>query len=326
MYSPIDIEGAKYYLKPMNCPHHHMIYKSTLRSYRDLPLRLTEYGQLYRYEISGALHGLMRVRGFCQNDAHIYLAEKDVVDEFARVMDLHKYYYEKLGITDFKVKLGLRDPKNTNKKYHGDEEMWQKAEMLTRKGLEKSGVEYTEDIGGAAHYGPKGDVIITSVIGKEYAIGTVQVDLYMPERFDLAFINEKGERERPAIIHRAPLGSHERMVGFLLEHFAGNFPTWLAPVQAVVLPVSDKFASYANEVFDKIRTVGIRAEISDSDPLGKRIREAEMQKIPYILVVGEKEASTGTVAVRSRKNTDQETIALEDFISRIRGEINTRSL
>lgn len=325
MYAPMEIEGEKYYLKPMNCPHHHMIYKSRARSYKELPLRLTEYGQLYRYERSGTLHGLFRVRGFCQNDAHIYVAEKDVIDEFVRVMEMHRYYYKKLGIDNFKVKLGLRDPKNLRKKYHGDDKMWDKAEKLTRLGLEKSGVEYTEDLGGAAHYGPKGDVIIESVIGKEYAIGTVQVDLFMPTRFDLSFINEKGEKEKPVIIHRAPLGSHERMIGFLLEHFAGNFPTWLSPVQVAILAVSVKQKKYAENVFKLLESHNIRVELTSSDEtLGKRIRGAELQKIPYILVVGDKEVESKTVNVRERHKKETDTVSVEAFLEKILEEITER--
>jgi threonyl-tRNA synthetase len=327
MYSPINIEGEKYYLKPMNCPHHHMIYKSSLRSYRELPLRIAEYGQLYRFELSGALHGLMRVRGFSQNDAHIYLSEKDVVKEFVDVMKMHKYYYAKLGIKNFKVKLGLRDPKNLRKKYHGDEAMWEKAEKLTREGLDKSGVEYTEDIGGAAHYGPKGDVIIESVIGTEYAIGTVQVDMFMPTRFNLEFINEKGEKETPVVIHRAPLGSHERMVGFLLEHFAGVFPTWLAPIQAAVLPITDKQKKYAKQVFTELKDLGIRVVIDErNESVGKKIREAEVQKIPYMLIIGEKEMKSKKVSVRLRNQKDLGAIKLDKLQDRIVTEILGRKL
>ena len=325
MYPPFKIEGEEYYLKPMNCPHHHMIYKSRLRSYRELPLRLAEYGQLYRFELSGVLHGLFRVRGFCQNDAHIYVAEKDVVREFVRVMDMHRFYYKALGIKNFKIKLGLRDPKNLRRKYHGNDAMWRKAEKLTKDGLKKSGVEFTEDVGGAAHYGPKGDVIVESVIGKEYAIGTVQIDLFMPDRFNLTFINEKGAQERPVIIHRAPLGSHERMIGFLLEHFAGEFPTWLAPIQVTVLPISDKQRSYGNKIFEELKKHGIRAEIPpSSETLAKRIREAEIQKIPYLLVVGEKEAKTNLVAVRKRGKGDLGAKKLSKFVEEITKEISER--
>lgn len=327
MYSPIDIEGAKYYLKPMNCPHHHMIYKSKIRSYRDLPLRLAEYGQLYRFELSGTLHGLMRVRGFCQNDAHIYLPEGQVVDEFVSVMEMHKYYYDKLGIKNFKIKLGLPDPKNIKKKYHGDEAMWKRAEKLTRQGLEKASVKYEDDIGAAAHYGPKGDVIIESVIGKEYAIGTVQVDLYMPGRFDLAFINQRGEQERPAVIHRAPLGSHERMIGFLIEHFAGAFPVWLSPVQTAVLPISDKQVKYAQKVADALNDANLRVEFYNRpESIGKKIREAELQKIPYMLIVGDKEQKAKTVSVRARNHKDLGAMKLDKFLKKIQKEINTKAL
>ncbi|OGE81939.1 MAG: threonine--tRNA ligase [Candidatus Doudnabacteria bacterium RIFCSPHIGHO2_12_FULL_48_11] len=327
MYSPIDIEGAKYYLKPMNCPHHHMIYKSKIHSYRELPLRLTEYGQLYRFEQSGALHGLMRVRGFCQNDAHIYLAEKDVPGEFARVMEMHKYYYDRLGIKNFKIKLGLRDPKNLRKKYHGDDAMWKRAEKLTREGLEKSKVKFEEDIGSAAHYGPKGDVIIESVIGKEYAIGTVQVDLYMPSRFGLYFVNERGEHEQSAIIHRAPLGSHERMVGFLIEHFAGAFPVWLSPVQVAVLPISDKQVKYAQKVVDELVKNNIRVDFYNRpESIGKKIREAEIQKIPYMLIIGEKEQRAKSIAVRARNNKNLGVMKLDRFVDRVLKEIKTKKI
>jgi len=327
MYSPMNIENEKYYLKPMNCPHHHMIYKSRTRSYRELPLRLTEYGQLYRYERSGTLHGLFRVRGFCQNDAHIYVAEKDVVDEFARVMDMHRYYYKKLGIKNFKVKLGIRDPKNLRKKYHGDDKMWAKAEKLTRAGLKKARVKYSEDVGGAAHYGPKGDVIIESVIGKEYAIGTIQIDLFMPTRFNLSFINERGEKERPVIIHRAPLGSHERMVGFLLEHFAGDFPTWLSPVQVRIAPVSVKSAAYARKLLELFKEKGLRADLaSESETLGKNIRQAEMEKIPYVVVVGEKEMQDKNLSVRLRHKKENVKMTIEDFLKKITEEIKERRM
>ncbi|MBI4033989.1 MAG: threonine--tRNA ligase [Candidatus Brennerbacteria bacterium] len=325
MYSPTEIENEKYYLKPMNCPHHHMIYKSRVRSYKELPLRFTEYGQLYRYERSGTLHGLFRTRGFCQNDAHIYVAEKDVIPEFVRVMDMHHYYYKKLGIKNFKVKLGLRDPKNLRRKYHGDDKMWNKAEKLTKQGLEKARVKYAEDVGGAAHYGPKGDVIIESVIGKEYAIGTIQIDLFMPIRFDLSFINEKGEKERPVIIHRAPLGSHERMVAFLIEHFAGNFPTWLSPTQVAVLAVSRKHQKYAEKIYKLLKDRNIRAELTSSDEtLGKRIREAELQKIPYMLIVGDKEMKAKNLSVRERHKDKTASSSIESFLEKITKEITER--
>lgn len=325
MYSPIDIEGEKYYLRPMNCPHHHMIYKSRQRSYRELPLRLAEYGQVYRFERSGTLNGLMRVRGFCQNDGHIYVQPERAVEEFVSVFEMHKYYYDKLGIKDWWVVLGLRDKENLRKKYHGDDKMWEEAESLTLKALKKARVKYVVDEGGAAHYGPKGDIFIKSVIGKEYAIGTVQLDLYMPKRFELEYIDKDGKRKMPYIIHRAPLGAHERFVGFLLEHYAGDFPLWLSPVQARIIPVSEKFNDYGEKVFKEMKEKGVRTEIDKSDEsLGKRIREAEKQKIPYMLIVGEKEEKDGTVSIRVRGTKEQETLKVEKLIEKLLNEIKEK--
>ncbi len=322
MYSPLDIDGEKYYLKPMNCPHHHMIYKSSPKSYKELPLRLAEYGYLYRYELSGVLHGLMRVRGFCQNDAHIYLAEKDIISEFVEVMKMHKYYYKKLGIKNFKVKLGLRDPKNLRKKYHGDDAMWEKAEKLTREGLEKSNVEYSEDIGGAAHYGPKGDIIVESVIGTEYAIGTVQIDLFMGKRFGLEFTNEKGQKETPAIIHRAPLGSHERMIGFLLEHFAGAFPLWLSPVQVQIISVGKRHIKFCHKLGEELKENNIRVLVDDeNETVGYKIHKAEKHKIPYMLVIGDKEAKGTKLTVRIRGKKKMVLMPKKKFLETILKEM-----
>lgn len=329
MYAPLTIEDEEYFLKPMNCPHHHLIFKSRSRSYRELPLRLAEYGQLYRFERSGTLQGLLRVRGFCQNDAHLYLAEKDVLKEFINVLEMHRYYYEKLGIKNFKVKLGLRDPQNLRKKYHGDEKMWEKAEKLTRAGLEQAGISYAEDIGGAAHYGPKGDIIIESVIGKEYAIGTVQIDFWMPQRFNLVFTNEKGQSEQPVVIHRAPLGSHERMVGFLIEHFAGNFPLWLAPTQVIVLPVSEQNLTYAQKTAGELRGAvpELRLEIdARAETLNAKIRHNQLKKIPYLLIVGRKEEETKTVSLRLRSGETLNNLAVAEIIDRLKERILTKSL
>lgn len=332
MYSPIDIEGEKYYLKPMNCPHHHMIYKAKIRSYRELPLRLAEYGQLYRFEKSGVLHGLFRVRGFCQNDAHIYVQEDQAVDEFVSVMKMHQYYYEKLGIKNFKVKLGLPDPKNLKKKYHGDEKMWQKAEKMTRLGLEKAGVPYIEDIGGAVHYGPKGDIVIESVIGKEYAIGTCQIDLYMPKRFNLTYIDKDGKEKLVVVIHRAPLGSHERFIGFLLEHYAGAFPLWLSPVQVVIIPISERHLAYAKKVKEMLLAENLRVEIDDrNETMEAKIREATLQKIPYMIIIGDREIEKSKiknekfVSVRTRKGEDLGQTSLPKFLNRVLEEIRSKS-
>ncbi len=326
LYAPIDIEGDEYYLKPMNCPHHHMVYKARAHSYRELPIRFAEYGTVYRYERSGQLFGLMRARGFTQNDAHIYCSKAQAKDEFLTVMRLHEYYYEALGIDEFYMVLALKDPKNTEK-YHGDDDMWAEAEQLTRDAMEESGIPYVEEIGGAAHYGPKVDFIIRSAIGREFAASTNQLDLYMAERFDLRFTNQQGESERPVIIHRAPLGSHERFVGFLLEHYAGAFPAWLAPVQLQVLPVAADHHPYAESVVARLFAAGYRVEFVEADePLGGRIRHGKLQKIPYLLVVGGQDVEAGTVGVNRRGDERPERdVPLDTFIDRLRDEVETKA-
>lgn len=326
MYSPIDIEGEKYYLKPMNCPHHHMIYKAKTRSYRDLPIRLAEYGQVYRFERSGVLHGLFRVRGFCQNDAHIYVQEEKAVEEFINVLKLHQYYYEKLNIKSFKVKLGLPDPKDRKKKYHGDDKMWKKAETMTRQALKQAKIPYTEDIGGAAHYGPKGDIVVESAIGKEYAIGTVQIDLYMPQRFNLNYVDKDGKEKLVVLIHRAPLGSHERFIGFLIEHYAGAFPMWLAPVQVIIIPITDQQNQYGQKIIEKLKEKGIRVELDNRhETTSAKIRDAELQKVPYMLIIGEREARANNVSVRARGERDLGPMMLEEFLIKIKSEIESKS-
>lgn len=325
MYSPIDIEGQDYYLKPMNCPHHHMIYKSKMRSYKDLPLRLAEYGQVYRFERSGVLYGLFRVRGFCQNDAHIYVQEEKTVEEFTQVMEMHKYYYGKLGIKNFKVKLGLRDPKDLKKKYHGDETMWRKAEKMTREGLEKAGVSYTEDPGGAVHYGPKGDIIIESAIGKEYAIGTTQIDLYMPERFNLTYVDKDGKEKLAVVIHRAPLGSHERFIGFLIEHYGGAFPLWLAPRQVRIIPVADRHLDYGRKILSEFENEDIRAELDEKNgTLQAKIREATLQKVPYMVIIGDREDKEGSISLRTCGGETLGKMDLTKFITKIKLEIKNK--
>jgi threonyl-tRNA synthetase len=326
LYAPIDIEGDEYYLRPMNCPHHHMVFKARAHSYRDLPLRYAEYGNVYRYERSGQLFGLMRARGFTQNDAHIYCAKADAKQEFLAVMRMHAYYYEALGIDEFYMVLALKDPKNTEK-YHGDDAMWEEAEQLTREAMEESGIRYEVEIGGAAHYGPKIDFIIRSAIGREFAASTNQLDLYMPDRFGLHFTNAQGEQETPAVIHRAPLGSHERFVGFLLEHYAGAFPAWLAPVQVQVLPVASEHREYASSVVARLFDDGFRVELVEADePLGARIRHGKLQKIPYILVVGGDDVAAGTVGVNHRgADRPERDVPLEAFVGRLREEVATKA-
>jgi threonyl-tRNA synthetase len=301
MYSPMDIDGEKYYLKPMNCPFHHTIFKHRKRSYRELPLRLAEYGWCHRYEDSGSLFGLMRVRGMQMNDAHIYCTKEQAVQEFVDVIRLHEYYYKQLNIEDYYMELALRNPEN--KKYHGDDAMWQEAEDLMKKAMELSGVPYVVKNDGAAFYGPKIDFQIKSKTGRLFTASTNQIDLFMPKKFELKYTAQSGQDEYAVCIHRAPLGTHERFIGFLIEHFAGAFPTWLSPVQVKIIPVSEKFNDYGKRVFKKLSENNVRVEIDNSnESLGKRIREAEKQKIPYMLIVGEKEEESGSVAVRARNN------------------------
>ncbi|MDZ7587048.1 MAG: threonine--tRNA ligase, partial [Patescibacteria group bacterium] len=293
-------KGEAYILKPMNCPHHHQIYKSKPRSYKELPLRLAEFGTCYRYEASGELFGLMRVRGFTQNDSHIYCTEKQAVEEFVSVMKLHQYYYQQLGITNYHLELALRDPHN-KKKYSGNDTMWAKAEKLMRLAVKQVKIPMVISIGNAAFYGPKIDFIITSSIGREFAISTNQIDLFMGERFGLKYTDSNGSEKTPVIIHRAPLGSHERFIGFLIEHFAGNFPTWLTPVQVKILPISAKQNNYAQKIFDQLKENNIRAELDDrAESLGTKIRSAQMEKVSYMLILGKQEQQSKTLAVRNR--------------------------
>lgn len=327
MYPPMTLDnGEEYYLKPMNCPHHHMIYASQMRSYKDLPLRLAEYGTCYRYEASGELFGLMRVRGFAQNDAHIYCTEKQAVDEFVDVMKLHEYYYKALGINDYHLVLSLRDPKN-KKKYHGDEKMWEKAEKLLREACKKVDIPMVEDVGSAAFYGPKIDFVIKSSIGREFAISTNQIDLYMGKRFGLKYIDSSGKAKTPVIIHRAPLGSHERFVGFLIEHFAGAFPVWLSPLQVKILPISEKHNKYADTLLTKLNDMGIRAGVDDrSETLQSKIRNAQLEKVPYMFIVGDREEKDKKVAVRLRSEKDLGPQDFNEFSKKILKNIEGKSL
>ena len=322
MYPPMKLDDSEeeYFLKPMNCPHHHTIFAAQQHSYRDLPLRLAEYGNCYRYEASGELFGLMRVRGFAQNDAHIYCTEDQAVEEFVNVMKLHEYYYKTLGITDYHLELSLRDPNDT-KKYHGNEEMWIKAEKLMREAVKQVDIPMVEEIGNAAFYGPKIDFIIHSKIGREFAISTNQIDLYMGERFGLKYTDKDGIEKTPVIIHRAPLGSHERFIGFLIEHFGGAFPTWLSPVQVKILPISEKHADYANEIVKELRVHGLRVELDErSETLGNKIRNAQNEKVPYMLIMGDKEIEENSISIRNRSG-ENSTMQLSKFIDIIKNEI-----
>jgi threonyl-tRNA synthetase len=319
-------KGEEYILKPMNCPHHHQIYKAKPRSYKDLPLRLAEFGTCYRYEASGELFGLMRVRGFTQNDSHIYCAEDQAVEEFVSVMKLHEYYYHHLGITKYHLELALRDP-NNKQKYSGNDAMWAKAEKLMRQAAAKVKIPMVVSIGNAAFYGPKIDFIIASSIGREFAISTNQIDLFMGERFGLKYTDKDGSEKTPVIIHRAPLGSHERFVAFLIEHFAGNFPVWLTPVQVKILPISEKQNAFAHKLLNKLKELNLRIELDDrAESLGAKIRDAEIQKIPYLLILGDKEVKANQLTVRQRGKKDLGQMSIEDFTGKITKEINAKIL
>jgi len=315
MYPAMELDNEKYYLKAMNCPHHHKIFGARPRSYRDLPIRLAEYGHCYRYEDSGALFGLMRVRSLCMNDAHIYCTEEQFEEEFNKVIELYLYYFELFGIEKYQMRFSKHSKEGLGKKYVDNEELWIKTEDQVRKVLEKTGVPYVEAEGEAAFYGPKIDVQVWSAIGREFTLATNQLDFAVPERFNLVYNDADGKEKTPICIHRAPLSTHERFIGFLIEHYAGAFPFWLAPLQVKILPVSDKFNSYAYEVLDALEKAEIRVEIDTAkESLGKKIRNAEMRKIPYMLVIGEKEVAERSVAARDYKTKKQESYSLEDFL------------
>jgi len=312
-----------YVLKPMNCPAGIMVYKMKPRSYRELPMKIGELGTVYRYEKSGELHGMQRVRGFTQNDAHIYCTSEQLEKQFLEVMEMLQKFYNDLGFTNYKFRLSLSDSKKD--KYVGDRKDWEKAEETLRKVLRGNKIDFYEAEGEAAFYGPKLDVQAINVYGKEDSISTIQVDFNLPNRFNLSYINEKGKKEKPFVIHRALIGSFERFFAFLIEYYAGAFPAWLSPVQTAVLPVSEKFKKYAEMVDRELKSFGVRSKIFDEDDsLGKRIREAEQQKIPYILVVGEREEKNGTVAVRKRKSNDQKVMKIEEFSVWVSGEIEEK--
>ncbi|MDE2183303.1 MAG: threonine--tRNA ligase [Alphaproteobacteria bacterium] len=331
MYSPLDIDGENYYLRPMNCPHHHMVYSATRHSYREMPMRIAEYAQDYRYEASGGLMGLMRVRGFCMNDAHIYCRFDQAKEEFIKVMRLHARYYDLMAIKEYYMRLSLPDLKKLDK-YVDQPEKWLAALKIIREAMVESGYPFVEAEGEAAFYGPKIDFMIKSVIGTEYTISTNQLDFLATQRFGLTYIAEDGTEQPVYVIHRAPLGTHERFTAFLIEHYAGAFPVWLAPLQARIIPISDKVADYAHRVHETLfqvpvfnGTAGLRVDIDlSAERMQKKIRDAQLQKIPYMLVVGEREAAEGKVAVRLRSGKDLGPMPLETFIARIKGEAESR--
>ena len=312
-------------LKPMNCPHHIKIYDSQPRSYRDLPVRLAEFGTVYRWEKSGELNGLTRVRGFTQDDAHLFCTEDQIAAEVLGCLSLVKTVLSTLGMSDYRVRVGLRDPDSS--KFTGNPEQWDKAEAACRAAAATLGVPFTEEPGEAAFYGPKIDFVVKDVIGREWQLGTVQVDYVLPVRFDLSYIGADNTKHRPVMIHRAPFGSMERFTGVLIEHFAGHFPAWLAPEQVRVLTISEKSEEFANEALAQLRAAGVRASLDNTaEKIGAKIRNAQLQKIPYMLVIGEKEAAAQSVAVRHAKRGDLGVKPLADFLASIQEEIATRSL
>jgi len=325
MYPSMDVDGIEYYVKPMNCPHHHKIYAARPKSYRDLPVRLSEYGTCYRYEKSGQLFGLMRVRSMQMNDAHIYCTKDQFKDEFLAVCKMYLYYFDIFGIDKYQLRLGLHDAEGLGKKYIDEPELWQQTEAEVREALQEGNIDHVEISGEAAFYGPKIDVQVWSAIGKEFTLATNQVDFAIPKRFGLTFTDEGGGEQTPLCIHRAPLSTHERFVGFLIEHFGGDFPLWLAPVQVAVLPVSDKVIDYARNVETTLKEAGIRVQLNDQpDKVGAKIRQAELQRINVMLVVGEKEVQNNQVALRRRFKGDLGTQLLDDVVTELKTEIETR--
>ncbi|KKU22684.1 MAG: Threonine-tRNA ligase [Candidatus Azambacteria bacterium GW2011_GWC1_46_13] len=321
MFPPMKLDDGNYYLKAMNCPHTHMIYKSEPKSYRDLPLRLAEYGTVYRYELSGTLAGLLRTRGFTQNDAHIYCREDQVEAEFLKVMKLHEFWYKKVfGIKDFYMRLSL--PAKDKAKYADIPEGWKKSVEMIRRSMQSSKLPFVEAEGEAAFYGPKVDFQIKSIVGREETASTNQLDFLAAQRFNLNYRDKDGEDKPVYVIHRAPLGSHERFIAFLIEHFAGAFPLWLAPVQAWILPIGKAHKKYGARIAKELLAVDIRAELKDqNETVGKKIREGENQKIPYLLIVGDKEMKNESVAVRKRAKGDLGAVKFKKFLARIKEEI-----
>jgi threonyl-tRNA synthetase len=305
----------------MNCPHHCEIYKSKPRSYKDLPLRLAEFGTVYRYEQSGELHGLTRVRGFTQDDAHIFCREDQIKEEFCKVIDIVLYIFKTLDFKDFNVQISLRDP-NNHEKYIGTDENWERAESAIIDATKERGLETTVELGEAAFYGPKLDFMVKDAIGRKWQLGTIQVDYNLPERFELEYVGSDDKKYRPIMIHRAPFGSMERFVAVLLEHTAGKFPLWLAPDQVIVLPVSEKYNDFAKKVCELLNNSDIRSSIDErNETIGKRIRENEIKRIPYLLIVGEKEEATNCVSVRKQGEGDKGTMTIEEFVTFIKEEI-----
>jgi threonyl-tRNA synthetase len=314
-------EGEEFMLKPMNCPHHCEIYKSRPRSYRELPLRLAEFGTVYRYEQSGELHGLTRVRGFTQDDAHIFCRAEQVKEEFKRVIDLVQYVFKSLGFDNYSAQISLRDPEKPEK-YFGSDDDWSKAESAIIEAAAEKGLNTVTELGEAAFYGPKLDFMVRDALGRKWQLGTIQVDYQLPQRFDLEYMGSDGLKHRPVMIHRAPFGSLERFIAILIENTAGNFPLWLSPDQIAVLPISEKYQDYANDVFLQLQEADVRGYADHRDEkIGRKIRDAEVNKLPYMLIVGEKEQEEGKVSVRRKGQGDLGQMSLEEFITHFKAEV-----
>jgi threonyl-tRNA synthetase len=325
MFAPMEMDGTKYYLKAMNCPHHHKIFGAEPKSYKDLPFRLAEYGTCYRYEQSGELFGLMRVRCLHMNDAHIYCTKEQFKQEFLAVNEMYLKYFKIFGIEKYIMRLSLHDPAKLGQKYINEPQLWLETEAMVREVLKDANAPFVEVEGEGAFYGPKIDVQIWSTIGREFTLATNQVDFAQGRRFKLEFTNKDNQAETPLIIHRAPLGTHERFIGFLLEHYAGKFPLWLAPVQVKVLPISDKFLTYAESVSAKLKKAAIRSEVDDrNEKIGKKIRDTELMKVPLMLVIGEKEMNENSVAIRRQGKGDVGSKSVEEFIAEASEEIIQR--
>ena len=323
-YDPIQVDDEEYMLKPMNCPHHHRVYSNKMRSYRDLPLRLAEFGTVYRYEQSGELSGLSRVRGFTQDDAHIYCTHNQLKQEIKHTINLTNFVFDTFGMP-VDIRLSFRD--DNAEKYGGEMEYWNRAQTEIQEVADEMKLDYTIALGEASFYGPKIDFIIRDAIGRKWQLGTVQVDYVMPERFDLTYIGSDNDKHRPVIIHRAPFGSMERFTSILIEHFAGNFPVWLSPLQVKVLPISDDQNEYAKTCVQALKEIGVRVEIDDrSEQIGAKIRDAETSKVPYMLITGAKEQENNTVSVRRHRKGDIGTFTFSDFLSTIKNEIETKQL
>jgi len=325
MFPAMDIDGNEYYLKPMNCPHHHKIYSSLPRTYKELPIRLAEYGTCYRYEKSGQLFGLMRVRSMQMNDAHIYCTEDQFKEEFLAVCNMYLKYFEIFGIEKYEMRLSLHDPKKLGEKYVNEPKLWLKTEKLVREALEDGKLNFIEIPGEAAFYGPKIDVQVWSAIGREFTLATNQVDFAIPSKFNLTYVDSNNDDKTPLCIHRAPLGTHERFIGFLIEHFAGNFPLWMTPTQVMVIPISDKFNEYSNKILKILKSHSIRSKIDiRNEKMGAKIRNAEIDKIPIMIIIGENEVKKECISVRRRFEGNKNEVDPIVYISELKKEIDLR--